>query len=56
MVGHTGCTAGMQNGVGLHAQSPPGVCTSLPGAGRGEIVPAGWEKVETLLKIWPAAS
>lgn len=37
-------------------EGPLVVCTFLPGADRGEIAPAGWEKVETLLKIWPAAS
>lgn len=37
-------------------KAPLVLCTFLPGADRGEIVPAGWEKVETLLKIWPAAS
>lgn len=54
--GRAGSAASMQNGVGLHARSPLGVCTFLPGADRGGIAPAGWEKVETLLKIWPAAS
>lgn len=37
-------------------EAPLVLGTFLPGENRGEIAPAGWEKVETLLKIWPAAS